>query len=157
MLNSKKTITPAMLETKIPWYQAELTTETQSGAILEILAWLKSIHPRSISNKVWLECQTALVEGFDNVIRHAHKNLPTETPILIQLSIYTEAIKIQIWDHGEPYDLETVLKQTPEKVDVTAEHGRGLLLMRRLTNYLAYSRSPDNRNCLQMIRLLNQF
>lgn len=155
MLNSKTTITPAILEAKIPLYQAELTTQSRSSAISEVLTWLKSINPRPISAKVWLECQTALVEGFDNVIRHAHKNLPTETPILIQLSIYNEAIKIKIWDQGEPYNLETVLKQTPEQVDVTAEHGRGLLLMRRLTNYLAYSRSPDNRNCLQMIRLLN--
>lgn len=155
MLNPKKNITPAILETQIPLYQAELTIETRSSAISELLAWLKSIHPHSISSKVWLECQTALVEGFDNVIRHAHKNLPSETPILIQLSIYKEAIEMKIWDYGEPYDLETLLKQTPQKIDVTAEHGRGLLLMRRLTNYIGYSRSLDNRNCLKMIRWFN--
>lgn len=157
MSDSKKPITPAILETKIPLYQAELTTETRTSAISEVLTWLNSISPRPISAKVWLECQTALVEGFDNVIRHAHKNLPPETPILIQLSIYNEAIKIQIWDQGEPYDFGKALKETPEQVDVTAEHGRGLLLMRRLTNYLAYSHNPDNRNCLQMIRLFNSF
>ena len=87
----------------------------------------------------------ALTEGFTNAVRHAHQELPLETPIEIELVIRDERIEIRIWDHGEPFDPTTVVE--PE-VGMPREGGYGWFLLRRLADQVVYERCPDGRNCL---------
>ena len=143
-----------MLRVQTPLCSSQLTTETRSAAIAAVLTWFNQLSHPHISARVWLECQTALVEGFTNVLQHAHANLPTETPILSKIYIYEQAVEMQVWDQGAAFDLATLLQKPPEQVAMTSEHGRGLLIIRNVTDYLAYTRRLDDRNCLLMIKLL---
>ncbi len=143
---------PSWLQNNSPLLVAALTTVSQADAVTEVLEWLQKIQPDFISTRNWLKCQTVVIEGFDNVIQHAHKHLPAETPIKLNLEIYAEGVEIKIYDLGEPFNFQLALTQTPDQQDEWAEHGRGLILMRRILDYISYERSPEGVNCLQMIQ-----
>jgi cellulose synthase (UDP-forming) len=130
--------------------------QLQANANLEtlpqVLSWFEQLRQPSIPSNTWLECQTALAEGFDNAVRHAHKGLPPHTPIDIEVLIFTQSIEMRIWDYGSDFDLEGHLQQMPDEVDEMAESGRGIGLMQQLADHLGYTRTPDNRNCLLMLK-----
>ncbi len=99
----------------------------------------------------WCECQTALTEGFTNVVRHAHANLPQNAPIDIEVKVFPEYLEIAIWDWGQPFDFKAYLEailQTPP--DQNQENGRGIMIMSKFTDELFYTRSPEQKNCLLM-------
>lgn len=72
----------------------QLTVNTDFNALSQVLSWFETLSQPRIPNSVWLECQTVLAEGFDNAISHAHKNLPPETPITLEVSIFTQSIEL---------------------------------------------------------------
>jgi anti-sigma regulatory factor (Ser/Thr protein kinase) len=152
MSNTLKTITPKWLQNTEAILTSELTTETRSSNVSEVLSWLDQIRPANIPHRLWLECQTVIIEGFDNVIKHAHKDLVPETLINLKLRIYPQGIEMQIWDHGEAFDLISILEKAPDKVEMEIEHGRGLIIMGRILDYITYTRRFNQGNCLQMIK-----
>ncbi|MCL1467747.1 ATP-binding protein [Argonema galeatum] len=95
------------------------------------------------------ELKLALVEGFTNAVRHAHKGLPPETPIDIELTLWDECLEIRIWDRGEPFDPSTLVEYKP---GTAQEGGVGWFLMRRIADEVLYKRSQDGRNCLILIK-----
>jgi serine/threonine-protein kinase RsbW len=50
-------------------------------------------------------------EAFTNLVHHAHKNLPRETPIELEITVFNERLEIKIWDRGEPFDFQAKLKE----------------------------------------------
>ena len=130
----------------------QLTVTTDFNALSQVLSWFEQLRQPRIPNSVWLECQTVLAEGFDNAISHAHKNLPPETPITLEISIFTQSIEMRIWDKGIAFDLEGHVLNNPNPVEETAERGRGVNIMHQVADYLSYTRTLDNRNCLLMIK-----
>jgi serine/threonine-protein kinase RsbW len=50
-------------------------------------------------------------EAFTNAVRHAHKNLPRETPFELEITVFNERLEIKIWDWGEPFDFQPKLKE----------------------------------------------
>jgi len=50
-------------------------------------------------------------EAFTHTVRHAHKNLPRETPIELEITVFNERLKIKIWDWGEAVDFKAKLKE----------------------------------------------
>lgn len=145
-------IPPPWLQNYPPLMTAELTTRSQASAVNEVLDWLQQVRPEFVPSRPWLECQTVIIEGFDNVLQHAHRHLSPETAIALRLSVYTEGMEMEIWDYGEPFDLSHALQQLPEKQTEVAEHGRGLILMCRILDYMTYTRAEDGRNYLRMIK-----
>ncbi len=105
-----------------------------------------------IPKKVWLESELALAEAFTNATRHAHKYLPTETPIDIQVKIYADKMEISIWDYGQPFDLLEWLKEQPTQTDIFVGGGRGIKLMSAIADDISYTRTSDNRNCLLIVK-----
>lgn len=152
MSNTLKTITPKWLQNNQAIFTAELTTETRSSNVSQVLSWLDEIRPADIHHRLWLECKTVIIEGFDNVVKHAHKDLVPETLISFKLRIYPQGIEMQIWDHGEAFDLVSALQKAPQRVEMEMEHGRGLIIMSRILDYITYTRRFDGSNCLQMIK-----
>jgi cellulose synthase (UDP-forming) len=131
-------------------FQIQVNTEPKD--LSQVFSWFEQLRQPSIPATVWLECQTALAEGFDNAVRHAHRELPAETPIEIQVTIFTQSIEIRIWDHGCDFDFEEHMQQMPDEVDEMAEGGRGVGIMKRIADHLSYTRSLDHRNCLLIIK-----
>ncbi|MCX5984361.1 MAG: anti-sigma regulatory factor [Nostocales cyanobacterium LacPavin_0920_SED1_MAG_38_18] len=126
-----------------------LKTNTDINATSEVLSWLEQINQPPFNNqKIWWELQTLLVEGFINVVEHAHKKLPRETPIELEVIRLEEDIEIRIWSLGEPFELEKQLQITSALEDNDQERGRGLQIMSSIADKLSYKLTDDNRYCL---------
>ncbi|MEB3190259.1 MAG: ATP-binding protein [Snowella sp.] len=152
MLDTLSQTLPSWLENAVPLFTTELTTTSETSAVTQVLEWLQQSRPDFVPTRPWLECQTVIIEGFENVLKHAHRHLSSETAIALCLQIYSQGMEVEIWDYGEPFDLLSALEQVPEKQLVSVDHGRGLILMRRILDYISYTRIQDGRNCLRMIK-----
>ncbi|MBD2493778.1 ATP-binding protein [Nostoc sp. FACHB-280] len=126
-----------------------LKVNTDLNASSEILSWFEQIHQTpNIDQEIWWQCQTLLIEGFANIVEHAHKNLPKETPIEIEVCLSHQQIDIRILSQGEAFDLEKQLQQVSEFEDNDRERGRGLKIMSAIADKLSYEPTADNRYCL---------
>lgn len=93
-----------------------------------------------------------LVEAYSNVVRHAHKDQPN-LPILLRLELRERDINIEIWDHGQGFDMSDYLPPTPE---AKQENGYGWLILNRLMDQVEYCLQIDGRNCLKMQTSLSE-
>ncbi len=87
-----------------------------------------------------------LVEAYSNVVRHAHRDQPN-LPVLIRLELQERDIALEIWDHGQGYDISTYLPPTPE---AKQESGYGWLILNRLMDRVEYRLQVNGRNCLKL-------
>lgn len=133
-------------------HKFQLQTQTRYEALADVLSWFTALKTSFVPQTVWLEVQTALGEGFDNVVCHAHHNLSEETPIDIQVTIHTRSIELEIWDRGAEFDCEAHLLSAPDQIDDYAERGRGFLILQQIADYISYVRMPDQRNRLLLIK-----
>lgn len=117
-----------------------------------VLAWFDQLNQSIVPQSIWIQCQTALAEGFTNAVRHAHKDEPPETVIEIEVVIQNRSVEIRIWDFGAVFDLTHKIETMPEIVNTQAIGGRGLILLHRIADSLSYIRTPDQRNCLLIIK-----
>ncbi|MBD1215430.1 MAG: anti-sigma regulatory factor, partial [Dolichospermum circinale Clear-D4] len=126
-----------------------LKTNTDINATSEVLSWLEQINQPPFNNQtIWWELQTLVVEGFINVVEHAHKKLPRETPIELEVIRLEEDLEIRIWSFGEPFELEKQLQITSALEDNDQERGRGLQIISSIADKLSYKLTDDNRYCL---------
>lgn len=118
----------------------------------DVLLWFDQLNEPPLPTKIWLQCQLALAEGFTNAVRHAHKGLPSDVPIDLELTLFPHCLEIRIFDQGPPFDLEQRMKNTPETVSEKATGGRGIAILQKIANFLSYTRTDDNRNCLLIVK-----
>lgn len=139
---------------KIP---KEIFFEVKSDLIFleKVLAEFNKMNESWIPQKDWLQCQLALAEGFTNAVRHAHKHLSKDTIIAIKIILTQKDITIQIWDHGEYFDLQNFTPNLPNKQDNLTPGGRGIYILQKIADKLSYTRTKDNRNCLLLIKNLS--
>ncbi|MBD2448654.1 anti-sigma regulatory factor [Nostoc sp. FACHB-152] len=129
--------------------QINLRVNTDLGVLSSVLSWFDQINIPPISNQqIWWQCQTLMIEGFTNIVEHAHKGLPKETPIEIEVLRSDKSIKIHILSQGAPFDLEQQLQVQSELADNELERGRGLKIMAAIADKLSYEKIDDNRYCL---------
>ena len=91
-----------------------LQLHTDINAVAQVLSWLEQLDPLDplpIPEAVLHQCKLAVVEGFTNAVRHAHKDLPRETPIDLEITVFNESLEIKIWDRGKPFDFQAKLKE----------------------------------------------
>lgn len=100
----------------------------------------------------WLQCRLALAEGFTNAVRHAHKNLPQDVPIAIEVTLKQDAMEIRIWDYGEAFDLQGFIAETSEKHHDWLSSGRGIPLLNKIADRLDYYRTEEQQNCLLIVK-----
>ncbi|MBD2360623.1 anti-sigma regulatory factor [Anabaena minutissima FACHB-250] len=128
-----------------------LTINTDITALSDVLSWFEQINqPPIIKQEIWWQCQTLLIEGFTNIVEHAHKNLTEETPINIEVRRSVQSIEICIFSQGRPFDLEEKLQEVFEFEENNQERGRGLKIMSIIADKLSYERITENRYCLSI-------
>ncbi len=88
-----------------------LQVNTDINAVAQVLSWVDQLDPLPIPPAVLHQCKLAVIEGFTNAVRHAHKNLPLETPIELEIMVFNEHLEVKIWDWGEPFDIQAKLKE----------------------------------------------
>ncbi|MGB3200920.1 MAG: glycosyltransferase [Nodosilinea sp.] len=140
----------AEVERRFTHHQMQVSSRPE--VLPDILAWFDRVRPAGMPDAVWLSCQTALGEGIDNALCHAHQNLPADTPITLEAAVFNHAVVLRIWDQGPPFDLEGYRLAHPGRVDDWAERGRGLMLLEQTVDELTYVRGAGDRNCLVLIK-----
>jgi serine/threonine-protein kinase RsbW len=88
----------------------------------------------------------ALVEAYSNVVRHAHRNQP-DLPVVVRLELRDRDLAIEIWDHGQGFDISNYLAPSPEMMQ---EHGYGWLILNRLMDRVEYQLQVNGQNCLKL-------
>ena len=76
---------------------SKLKVDSELSSLAQVLNWFESLRSPVISYQIWIECQTALGEAFDNVVIHAHKHLSSRTTVDIGVKILDRLIIIKIW------------------------------------------------------------
>ncbi len=128
-----------------------LQVPTDIEALNDVLHWFEAEITPFLPRRCGWESKLALAEGFTNTVCYAHRDLPSITPIDIEIEICDRQIYMKIWDFGDPFDMMAKLKsiQTSQQDPLAKENERGLFLMNALTTELQYLRIAD-RNCLIM-------
>ncbi|MEG3909891.1 ATP-binding protein [Microcoleus sp. Pol12B5] len=88
-----------------------LQVNTDVNALTQVLLWFEQLKDLSLPNEVWWKFQLALAEGFTNAVRHAHKNLPVETPIQLEIMVFNGRLELKVWDCGPCFDFDAKLKE----------------------------------------------
>lgn len=115
------------------------------------------IHQNFIPCRDWLQCRLALAEGFTNAVRHAHKNIPKEIPIEIQVLLRHNSMEIRIWDYGSAFDLQGFISETAEKHSTWLSSGRGIPLLNKIADRLDYQRTEQQKNCLIILKKFGSY
>jgi serine/threonine-protein kinase RsbW len=89
-----------------------LEVNTDLNALTRVLEWFEQLKDLSLPNEVWWKFQLALAEGFTNAVRHAHKNLPVETPVQLEIIVFNGRLELKVWDCGPYFDFDAKLKET---------------------------------------------
>jgi serine/threonine-protein kinase RsbW len=89
-----------------------LQVNTDLNALTRVLEWFEQLKDLSLPNEVWCKFQLALAEGFTNAVRHAHKNLPVETPVQLEIIVFNGRLELKVWDCGPYFDFDAKLKET---------------------------------------------
>ncbi len=105
----------------------------------------------------WLQCRLALAEGFTNAVRHAHKNIPQEIPIEIEVLLRRNSMEIRIWDYGSAFDLKGFIFEMAKKHKGWLSSGRGIPLLNKIAYYLDYQRTEQQKNCLVIIKKFSNY
>ncbi len=90
----------------------------------------------------------AVHEAVRNVIRHAHQE-QMETPLVVQCHCCADRVEVHILDEGEPFDITAVPDLDPAEMRVG---GRGIFLMRKLTDQITCERRGDRGNVLRLVK-----
>jgi serine/threonine-protein kinase RsbW len=133
-----------------------LRVNTDLNEIAQVLKWFEQFQYQQITADLRLRAQIVLVEGFTNAVRHAHQYLSEDTPIDIDVNLFSRQLEICIWDHGEPFDFETFIDDVDADVKPEEREAHwGGMIFRNLSlkygwtiKYWCPAMSNDDRNCL---------
>ncbi|QLE58243.1 anti-sigma regulatory factor [Nostoc sp. TCL26-01] len=136
-----------------------LTVKSELKLLNQVQQWFEEFCLRYLSQLGWSETQLyrlnlALAEGFTNAVRHAHRALPPETTIDIEVSLWANKIELRIWDYGNPFNPDAIAEPEPGTLQVG---GYGWFLLRRLADRVIYERSEDSRNCLVIVKYADEY
>jgi len=132
-------------------------------ALTKLQGWFQQFQ-ELLPKLAWMQCNLVLIEVFTNVVSYAHEQLPEETPIDIELNLYSDEkfIQLKIWDHGEPFDLKAEIERASQEVNKNWESGediddlptggRGLYIANTVADEISYDSMPDGRNCFVMTK-----
>jgi len=128
-----------------------LQVNTDLNELAKVLDWFEQLSHEAMTKGDWLRCKTALAEVFTNAVRHAHKNMPQETPIDLEVTLTKDMLEIKVFDFGTGFDLSDKLSDLDD-VDINALGGRGLDLINQIVDVFRYEPASGDRNCLRMIK-----
>ncbi len=93
------------------------------------------------------DVELAVSEACTNAIRHAPKS-EGEDKVIVRLRAYSDRLVVEVMDHGEGFDLESV----PEpRFDEHPENGYGTYVIRTIMDEVRYEQGSAG-NTLTMIR-----
>ena len=88
-----------------------LQVNSDLNALTKVFEWFEQLEDLSLPSETWYGFQLALVEGFTNAVRHAHRHLPVETPIQLEVMVFHGRLEFRIWDCGIYFDLDAKIRE----------------------------------------------
>jgi serine/threonine-protein kinase RsbW len=136
-----------------------------------LLDWISQVQPPSLDPLVWVQAQTALVEGFTNAVRHAQGAMASPPPIEVDVAIGADQLRIRIRDRGPFFDIRAVWRSLEESPVAVAGAGSpdpsalpereshwGLIMLLRLQRdhgwSIDYDPLPEGGNALVLQKSL---
>lgn len=131
--------------------RTELHVPSDLQFLTVVESWLLESLRIALPEQVDWSCQSnrlrlVLVEAYSNVVRHAHRDQPN-LPVLIRLELKGRDLYLEVWDHGEGFDLASYFPPVP---DQHQEGGYGWLILHRLMDKVEYRLQVNGRNCLML-------
>ena len=130
----------------------QFKVDSNLQALESVLSQFNQIYDHCIPHQDWLKCKLALAEGFTNAVRHAHKELPTETQITIEAVLKSTTLEIYIWDFGNPFDLNQYIKEISKNDNNWLGSGRGIAILTQIADRLEYRHIESKGNCLVIVK-----
>ena len=125
---------------------------------LKLDQFLNDIEPSlasSVPNRWKLELSTAVAEICSNIIRHAFAGLPEPGLMELHLKLYQDRVEVEITDTGVPYTEEVgAVGLTVDDAADLPESGRGLRVVRAVSDELRYWRSKESTNHWLLVKRL---
>lgn len=135
-----------------------LQVDTKLICLQEVLVWFERLISPCLPKTTGWQCEVALAEAFTNAVRHAHQDLPTSTPIDLEVELFPNFLEMRVWDFGRPFDLNKTLLANEKNINsLEKEGGRGLQFIKKLTDELQYLNLSDYRNCLVIRKKYGNF
>ena len=100
----------------------------------------------ALSEERVLVVQLVVEEAFVNVCSYAYDNEPGRFEINCITDQRPEGLTIEIWDDGKPFNPLSYALSHDQTVDTSQRRvgGLGILLMRQMTDNIAYDRLRDS-------------
>lgn len=148
-----------------PSYSAHLLVASCLTAVEEVLSWFEGCRSAApgaaqLPERMWLEAQMALVEGFTNAVRHAHQGLEPAPAVQLALQLSHEGLELRITDAGAPFDLAAAWERLAAELAAQAddplerEAHWGLILLLKLQQergwLIDYRRCEHGGNVLRL-------
>ncbi|XZO00442.1 MAG: ATP-binding protein [Microcoleus sp.] len=95
----------------LPVRTLNLQVNTDLNHVTKVFELFEQLQDLSLPSETWYVLQLAVVEGFTNAVRHAHKNLPVETPIQLEVMVFNRRLEFRILDCGVYFDLDAKITE----------------------------------------------
>jgi len=107
-----------------------------AGVVDQVVALMRQLHGETDKEP---EVALALTEALANAVKHGSKNNPA---LKVQCQVFTEgpAMTIIVRDSGPGFDPASVANPL-ELAGLTADHGRGLHMIRQLVDEVRFERN----------------
>lgn len=144
----------------LPARTLSLQVVSHLDSVADVLEGFERLRHPQLPEELWVEGQTALIEGFTNAVRHAHRDLSPAPPVAIELSLCRDRLSIQIDDHGRNFDMEAAWERLSEQLarsdydPLEREAHWGMVMLLRLRRdrgwSITYRRRNDSGNRLSI-------
>jgi serine/threonine-protein kinase RsbW len=84
---------------------AQTSFPSRLDSVALLLAWMEQHRPPGVDGQLWVQAQTAMVEGFSNAVRHAHAHLDPAPAVVVTLELTPRHLQLQVRDQGFPFDI----------------------------------------------------
>jgi serine/threonine-protein kinase RsbW len=124
-------------QTNVPVLRLELNGDLSqiAPAAVQVQEFLRS---HGCAERLRSDCELVMVEACNNAIKHTQAHTNWE-PVGVEVRVEAGQIEMRIIDHGPGFEWpQTVEPPAPEN-----ESGRGVFIIRTLTDDAAYLRQAD--------------
>ncbi len=91
-------------------WRSRIAVKTNVEALAQVSRWVQQIRGQ-VPQAVLTECELVLIEALTNALCHAHRHLPSHTPIEIEAMVSAGCARFQVADRGAPFDLMAELRR----------------------------------------------
>lgn len=111
---------------------------------------IQGLPHHAVSDELAANLELVFNEAFMNIHDHAYRSRPMG-PVSLEIKVTGDRLEFRFEDEGEGFDPDDV---PPPDPDDPSERGRGIWLMRHLTDEFIYVADRNGKNILRLVKHL---